>query len=219
MSMPQSSDQATIDSAVMSTLNREHRHALKNIFSIIIANAEMIAEDHDRGGQFRRRLERILEASRRGESLIEQIQGGNVSITSETADTDRSDPVGDGRLRGRVMVVDDEPDVVEIICRYLSKEGLEIVGQTDSVEALHQLLGDPRPFDLVITDLDMPRCTGADLCSNLHRWYPDLPVILITGYGRSVTPEEIAYAGIREMLSKPINRRLLVSTLRRLLSA
>jgi CheY-like chemotaxis protein len=216
--MQQPSDQTVTDITSPRTLSREHGHALKNIFSIIIANAEMIGDAIDGSSPVNRRLERIIEACRRGEQLVDLIRTSGPGTAFDTPI--RTDPpLSAAKLQGRVMVVDDEPDVVEIIGRYLSKEGLEIIGQTDSVGALNRLLSDPRPFDLVITDLDMPQCSGADLCKRLHATHPNMPVILITGYGRSVSQEEIAQAGIREMLSKPINRQLLLDSLRRLLSA
>lgn len=208
----------TNDSVATSALCREHGHALKNIFSIIIANAEMIGEELA-SSLMRRRLERIIEASRRGEQLVEQIRANSSPTLTITAEPLSAAAMPAAPLRGRVLVVDDEPDVVEIIVRYLSKEGLDIVGETDSRKALHRLHGAAEPFDLVITDLDMPHCSGADLCGHLHALLPQLPVIMVTGYGRSVTQEELNLAGIRELLCKPLNRQQLLATVRRLLPA
>lgn len=211
--MHQPPESASTDSAVTSTLCREHGHALKNIFSIIIANAEMIGEE-SATGLLHRRLERIIEASRRGEQLVEQIRSANTAPSAPQAVV----AIGRGttQLRGRVLVVDDEPDVVEIIARYLGKEGLDVVGETNSLQALHRIQHG-ESFDLVVTDLDMPHCSGADLCGHLHTLLPLLPVIMITGYGRSVTQEDLNLAGIRELLCKPLNRSQLIATVRRLL--
>jgi CheY-like chemotaxis protein len=215
--MHQPPEPADIDPVDTSSLCREHGHALKNIFSIIIANAEMIGEE-GATSLLHRRLERIIEASRRGEHLVEQIRtSGKVQPTPTNAPVTGSASTGE-RLHGRVLVVDDEADVVEIIARYLGKEGLDIVGETDSLRALHRLQNGAETFDLVITDLDMPHCSGADLCRHLHAQFPLLPVIMITGYGRSVSQEEINLVGIRELLCKPLNRMQLIATIRRLLT-
>lgn len=216
--MHQPSEPATMDPAVTSALCREHGHALKNIFSIIIANAEMIGEELA-SGLMHRRLERIVEASRRGEQLVELIRANsrNPPVTAATPVSEA--PMPAPPLHGRVLVVDDEPDVVEIIARYLGKEGLDVTGETDSLLALQRLQGATDPFDLLITDLDMPHCSGADLCAQVHAFLPQLPVIMVTGYGRSVTQEEISLAGIRELLCKPLNRQQLIATVRRLLAA
>lgn len=215
--MHQSPEPAAVEPVVTSSLCREHGHALKNIFSIIIANAEMIGEEGTTG-LLHRRLERIIEASRRGEHLVEQIRtGGKAQPAPTDAPALGSASMGE-RLHGRVLVVDDEADLVEIIARYLGKEGLDIVGETDSLRALHRLQNGAETFDLVITDLDMPHCSGADLCRHLHAQFPLLPVIMITGYGRSVSQEEINLVGIRELLCKPLNRMQLIATIRRLLT-
>lgn len=211
--MHQPLEPANADSAVTSTLCREHGHALKNIFSIIIANAEMIGEESVTG-LLHRRLERIIEASRRGEQLVEQIRSADTAPSAPQAGVAMGR--GTTQLHGRVLVVDDEPDVVEIIARYLGKEGLDVVGETNSLQALHRIQHG-EAFDLVVTDLDMPHCSGADLCDHLHTLLPLLPVIMITGYGRSVTQEDLNLAGIRELLCKPLNRSQLIATVRRLL--
>lgn len=211
--MHQPPELASTDSAVTSTLCREHGHALKNIFSIIIANAEMIGEE-SATGLLHRRLERIIEASRRGEQLVEQIRSADTAPSASQAVVAMGR--GTAQLHGRVLVVDDEPDVVEIIARYLGKEGLDVVGETNSLQALHRIQHG-EAFDLVVTDLDMPHCSGADLCDHLHTLLPLLPVIMITGYGRSVTQEDLNLAGIRELLCKPLNRSQLIATVRRLL--
>ena len=71
--MHQPPEPAITDATSSSCLCREHAHALKNIFSIIIANTEMIGEENALG-LMHRRLKRIIEASRRGEHLVEQIR-------------------------------------------------------------------------------------------------------------------------------------------------
>lgn len=61
-----------------SRLSREQGHELKNIFSIIIANAEMVGEELGATGQVQRRLERIMDACRRGEGLVERIRNPEI---------------------------------------------------------------------------------------------------------------------------------------------
>ncbi len=216
--MHQPPEPAATESTISSSLGREHGHALKNIFSIIIANAEMIGEELA-NGLMHRRLERIIEASRRGEQLVEQIRASTKTPPASTVMPVSKTTIPASPLHGRVLVVDDESDVVEIIVRYLSKEGLDVVGETESIKALQRLQSGAESFDLLITDLDMPHCSGADLCGLLHTRLPQLPVIMVTGYGRSVTQEEINLAGIRELLCKPLNRQQLIATVRRLLTA
>lgn len=199
-------------------LSREQGHAFKNIFSIILANVEMIGEDLENVGQVWRRLERIAAASRRGEQLVQQIRdsaahppppaAGGAATSSEPA-----------RAAGHVLVVDDEPDVVEIIRRYLEREGLGVQGCVDSRAALEQVQANPFRFDLVITDFDMPHLSGLALCDQLHGLRPELPIVMVTGYDRRTSGERIANLGVRAVLPKPINKNDLLNTIRRLLPA
>ncbi|MGD9950509.1 MAG: response regulator [Desulfobulbus sp.] len=209
------------ESAAESRLSREHGHAFKNIFSIIIANAEMIAEEEGEGGLVHRRLERIVAASRRGEQLIESIRNQQQSslLASVPVSTEIMDDTETGPLHGRILVVDDEPDMVEIIRRYLMKEGLEVNGLTDSLEATEHLADTSFAYDLLLTDLEMPHCSGTELCLRVSALRPELPVVVMTGYGRSITPREMHSCRVKAWLCKPIDRGLLIATIRRLLSA
>jgi len=202
-----------------SRLNREHGHALHNIFSIIIANAEMIGEESRGMETLQRRLDRIIAASRRGEQLVDGIRS-----LSKARHAPRPEPTeqaslptaADGRL-GRVLIVDDEPDVVEILRRYLERAGLQVHGFIDSREALNGLRREPLAYDLVITDLDMPNLCGIELREQLRTIRPDLPVIVITGHEGQCSGGPFSLSGVTEWLSKPINRNHLLDTVGRLL--
>ena len=207
------------ESGDASRLSREHGHALKNIFSIIIANAEMIAEEMGEGSLVKRRLERIVAASHRGEELVVSIRREEAEIPAVPGAISMPGVGSTGPLQGRILVVDDEPDVLEIICRYLVRVGLEVHALTESVKALEYLRDDSFSCDLVLTDLEMPLCSGAELCRTLHALQPELPVIVMTGYGKHLTPEEMEQGQVKALLCKPIDRRLLIATISRLLSA
>ena len=70
-----------------------------------------------------------------------------------------------------VLIVDDDPAMVRVISRFVEVEGYRVTCATDGVEAL-SLLHD-RHFHFVLSDLDMPRMGGVELCGNLRK--PDLP--------------------------------------------
>lgn len=209
------------ESARASRLEGEQAHAFKNIFSIILANAAMIAEESGEGALLHRRLERIVTACQRGEALVATLRGPSpasavppAAVRTTTGAEERGQ-----RLQGRILVVDDEPDVVEIICYFLLRVGLEIYGMSDSLKAV-ELLSDPSfPCDLVLTDLDMPSCDGIELCRRLHTLRPELPVVLMSGYGESITPHEMQQWRVRDLLCKPVDRQLLVATIARVLSS
>jgi len=111
--------------------------------------------------------------------------------------------------RGRgesVLLVDDEPALVELAEELLAALGYEPVGLTDPVRALAEVRADPQRFDLVITDEVMPGLAGTALAAQLHALRPALPVLLLSGYGGPQLARRAAEAGIRQVLAKPLQQ-------------
>ena len=75
----------------------------------------------------------------------------------------------------------------------------------------------PEHFDIVITDLTMPKMTGDLLAQELMRIRPEIPVILFTGYSDLVSRERFSKLGIRDCLMKPLTRKDLAESIRRVL--
>ena len=213
--MPKSFNSTSAQAASTSVLTREHRHELRNIFSIILANTEMAQEQAEVDSQNRRRLERIAGACRRGEALLDQMRDDHGPSSTGNA-PERCRPQLTGALP-RIMAVDDEADVVEIIRYYLGREGFTVQGVTDSLQARSLLQDDPHCCELLITDLDMPALSGAGLCSLAQQIRPELPVILITGYERADVGSITLTSGYREVLPKPFSKEELLAMVNRLL--
>ncbi len=201
-----------------SRLDREDKHELLNIFSIISANADLVREDPEAAASRQRRLERIVSACRRGETLVRRL-GHPDSPPESRKEASVREATGGGEPSGRVLVVDDEADIVEIIGRYLMKAGYSVQGVTDSEEALAMMQANPFCCDLLITDLDMPGMSGGALCSQLEAIRPALPVLLITGYDREFADEQNPARKGKDLLLKPLDRGLLLDAVRRLLTA
>src|SRR5208282_1792170 len=83
--------------------------------------------------------------------------------------------------REKILVVDDEIPVLNMMQQHLRKMGYRVITRADSLEAMNTFRADPDHFDLVITDHTMPGLQGADLAEELGALRPDLPVILMTG--------------------------------------
>ncbi|MDO8735306.1 MAG: response regulator [Elusimicrobiota bacterium] len=83
----------------------------------------------------------------------------------------------------KILVVDDEKDIVEIISMYLEREDYKVMGACDGVEALQKIISSPP--DLVILDIMMPKLDGHSLNIKLKEnpETKDIPVIVITGKG------------------------------------
>jgi CheY-like chemotaxis protein len=79
----------------------------------------------------------------------------------------------------RILVVDDEPAIREVMSLLLTSQGYEVTTATDGFDALLQLK--TRTSDLIISDLNMPNMSGFELLSVVHRRFPEIPVIAISG--------------------------------------
>jgi CheY-like chemotaxis protein len=97
----------------------------------------------------------------------------------------------------------------------LERLGYQVTIRTSSLEALHAFRAKPNNFDVVVTDQNMPQITGFQFASELLRIRPEIPVILITGFSESVTPEACRQAGIRDFVMKPVVARDLSRAIRR----
>ncbi len=114
----------------------------------------------------------------------------------------------------RILLVDDEPALVALGQRQLERMGYRVRGFTSPTDALAAIAADPAGVDLLITDLTMPSMRGTDLARAVQTLRPDLPILLSTGYGGAVTPEEIQTAGVRDILAKPATREMLARAVR-----
>jgi len=121
------------------------------------------------------------------------------------------------RGEGRILLVDDEKPLVDTGRQMMEYLGYQVVGADSSLEALEQFRSRPDYFDAVVTDLTMPQMTGFELARELRTLRPEIPLILCTGYGEDLTPEDIAPLGFRAYVMKPVLMGDLAQALRRAL--
>lgn len=122
---------------------------------------------------------------------------------------------GDAHGTERVLFVDDEPMLVELVRQDLQEFGYSVEARTSSVEALEAFRSDPSKFDVVITDQTMPNLTGIELSRQLLQLRPDVPVVLCTGFSDLVDDKVARKAGIRELVPKPVLCSDLAAAIRR----
>jgi CheY-like chemotaxis protein len=117
----------------------------------------------------------------------------------------------------RILVVDDEPDVRELLADMLRDDGHVALEATDGAAAL-ALLADGPPVDLVLTDLGMPRMTGWDLARRIRATWPTVMVGVITGWGEDAGGTGAEARGATFVLAKPFTAQKLRDALARLFS-
>ena len=117
----------------------------------------------------------------------------------------------------RILFVDDEAQITKVASRILSQLGYCVTTKTCSVEALELFKSNPDDFDLVISDVTMPKITGDKLTQKLLKIRPDIPVILCTGYTKKLSAEKASEIGVKAFAYKPIVKEDLAKTVRTVL--
>lgn len=125
--------------------------------------------------------------------------------------------VADLRGSERLLVVDDEAQLIKMMEKVFDRLGYEVQVCLNPLEARDRVTQSPSPFDLVITDQTMPELTGLELVREIRAVHPHLPVILCTGYSDVASSEAAQEAGIQAFVMKPVVVEELALTVRRLL--
>lgn len=103
-----------------------------------------------------------------------------------------------------ILFVDDEEVLVDIGKSMLESQGYKVTTKTSSIEALDTFRSKPGEYDLVITDMTMPKMTGDELARELMKIRPDVPIILCTGFCEFITEEKAKSMGIQGFVMKPM---------------
>jgi signal transduction histidine kinase len=103
----------------------------------------------------------------------------------------------------RILVVEDESHVRDMLVEVLVGQGHEIVSRSDGVSALASLEGPP--FDLALIDVSMPGMSGWDVAKRLREAQPHVPIALVTGWGDQIDFGEARRRGIDYLVAKPFN--------------
>ena len=117
----------------------------------------------------------------------------------------------------RILYVDDEKALVDIALQQMPLLGYRVAGFGDPEEALAAFKGEPEAFDLIITDLHMPKLNGSELSSLIKETRPDIPIILCTGFSEKINEDTARQYGVETIMLKPVDDHELASAIRRLL--
>jgi CheY-like chemotaxis protein len=121
------------------------------------------------------------------------------------------------RGRERLLVVDDEPDLTDVLTIGFERLGYAVAAVNDPLAALARFESDAAAWDAVIVDQLMPAMTGTTLVGHLKRIRPDCPVVLCSGLHDGTTEQAARAAGADAFLAKPVEPRTLAGAVRTLL--
>jgi len=130
---------------------------------------------------------------------------------------DQSRSMTSARGSETIMVVEDEPDILESTMELLKDSGYRVEGYTDGKKALTAFCQTPGEIDLVMTDMTMPGMTGEALAKELLQRRPDLPVVMCTGYNENMSETKALGMGIRRFIEKPVVNQSIADIIRSVL--
>jgi CheY-like chemotaxis protein len=133
-------------------------------------------------------------------------------ISSE--ETEKVPPLGSGRI----LFVDDEAIVTDPTKSNLENLGYKVQTENDPVGALAKFEAHPYSFDLVITDMSMPKMTGLQLSRKISQIRKDIPIILITGFSDLLDGHNLLDYGIRKLIQKPVRMVILARAISNILT-
>lgn len=105
----------------------------------------------------------------------------------------------------RVLIADDEDSMRSLVARAIAMDGHETVTAADGAEALDILTGDARAFDLLLTDIKMPIMDGIALALAVARDFPDLVILLMTGFADQRERASGLNAIVHDVVTKPFS--------------
>ena len=121
--------------------------------------------------------------------------------------------MGDNNHKTRIMIVDDDPHTLEILRRWLHREGYVTVSAEDGPSCLKALEGEP--VEVIVLDVMMPGMDGLEVCERLRQneVWREIPVVLLTAKDDMETRSRGMALGVSEYLTKPVNKQELFARL------
>jgi PAS domain S-box-containing protein len=157
------------------------------------------------------RIDSALGAGTTVEVLFPKIEGSVPNKESEESKL----PTGNEKI----LLVDDDPSIVTAVREMLERVGYSVAGISDSESALERFRSAPDEFDLVITDMAMPKMSGDVLAAELSRLRKAVPILLCTGHSDTVDEEKARELGVRGIVMKPLDKGTLARVVRQALDA
>lgn len=105
----------------------------------------------------------------------------------------------------RVLIADDEDSMRSLVARAIAMDGHDIVAAEDGAEALEILVRDGGSFDLLLTDIQMPVMDGIALALTAARDFPDLTILLMTGFADQRERASNLNAIVHDVITKPFS--------------
>lgn len=123
--------------------------------------------------------------------------------------------------KGKIMVVDDENDVRDVIRLQLEQKGLNVVEAVDGQNAIDILKSGDNMVNvgLILCDIRMPKVNGVECIDFLRKEAPGIPIVVITGYPDTELATRLMKTGVKDYLVKPVEKEKLMAVVDEQISA
>jgi CheY-like chemotaxis protein len=118
-----------------------------------------------------------------------------------------------------IILVDDEPDIVNVFGKVLQRDGYQVSGFTDPLKALDFFAANSKKCSLIITDLRMPDMNGIEFASQVRKHSPAVKLILISAFEMDAYNDRITSLGFSGIIRKPLLPMNLKMTVQKVLGA
>jgi len=142
-------------------------------------------------------------------------QGTTVSLFFPAMEGDAAHELGGGPAKERVLLVDDQPDVLETAVGLFGHLGYDVLAANNGAQALETLRGNP-DIAILFSDVVMPGMSGVELGKTVQQEFPDVKVVLASGYLKSTLNDRIPDVGSFDLIAKPYRLSDLIRTLKAL---
>lgn len=182
-------------------------HELNNLLAAIQGNADLMRGDFGGVEAIKEGLDEIDKAVARARALAGRLLAEAVQhpeVRHEPAPSPEPRAIAHA-LRGKtVLVVDDEEPVRRVASRLLARNGYDVREAANGAEALRLLAAGDIEVDLLVSDIIMPEMGGLELARRVAIDFPELPILLISGYSDSEELGQSIPAGL-DLLQKPFS--------------
>jgi DNA-binding response OmpR family regulator len=163
----------------------------------------------------------VIEVSSEAENVQEEMATNGPHVDSPYARVrdgnliKKGKPKGEGMGTAKILIVEDEPNMVAGLRDNFEYEGFQVLTALDGVEGLERALKDSP--DLVVLDVMMPRMNGLDVCKQLKAKLPSIPIIILTARGQEVDKDVGLELGADDYVTKPFSIRELLARVKAVL--
>jgi CheY-like chemotaxis protein/putative methionine-R-sulfoxide reductase with GAF domain len=183
----------------------------------IVSEATLLMDDYIGNDDMRRRLQLIIDNANKIRRSVRDVAEGPKTILGADDTPRETDAVLGGK---RILVADDEPNIRQTIADLLMRFGCKVDTAQDGGEAV-ALLAAQAPYDLVLSDIKMPKKNGYEIFAAAQKIGHAPPVILMTGFGYDPNHSIVraSHEGLAAVLFKPFKVDQLLNEIRKAIAA